>query len=205
MKIAIVDDHPLVREGLSAIIACESDIELSGEAENIKDALMMIQHKNPDIVLVDIRLADESGLDIVKKAKQSEYLKKFIILTSSTEEENFYKAEKLGVDGYIFKEALPEELIYAIRLVNRGRKYYDPEVIKLKMKEDNKFTEKLTLREREVLTALGKGFSNRNIAKELFLSENTIKKHVSQILAKLELSDRTQAALYARSKGIVVE
>ena len=110
---------------------------------------------------------------------------------------DFRRARELGVDGYVLKEAFPEELIAAIRLVYRGRKYYDPSMVDLVMNkdEDDSLIEQLTPRELEVLRALGEGLNNKDIAKKLFITEYTVKKHVSQILAKLDLTGRTQAAL----------
>lgn len=204
MKVILIDDHPLVRKGLAAVLSLESDIELVGEASNTKDAIDIINKKKPDLALVDLRLGNEYGLDIIEKSKDRLNCK-FIVLTSSGYEEDFRKAEEIGAQGYVLKEALPEELLYAIRLVSKGRKYYDPGIMDTIMNPTTKDTmvEELTLREREVLNALGEGLSNKAIAKKLFITEYTVKKHVSQILSKLELSDRTQAALYAYSNGLI--
>lgn len=200
MKIIIVDDHPLVRQGLSSVLAMERDMELIGESTNVIEALTMISERKPDLALIDLRLGKECGLDIVDAAKKQRSNSKFIILTSSASYEDFLMAEECGVEGYVLKEALPEELLYAIRLVSRGRKYYDPELLEYKLRQNEIiFHEQLTTREREVLKELGKGLNNRQIAKKLFITENTVKKHVGQILAKLELEDRTQAALYANN------
>lgn len=205
MKVILIDDHPLVRKGLVSVLSLEKDIEIIGEASNIKEALEKINKQQPDLALVDIRLGDEYGLDIIEESNNSNIDCKFIVLTSSADEQDFRKAEEVGVQGYVLKEALPEELIYAVRLVSRGRKYYDPmimdEMMKVNSHED--LIEELTLRERDVLIALGQGLCNKDIAKKLFISEYTVKKHVGQILAKLELADRTQAALYAHAKGFV--
>jgi len=206
MNIVIVDDHPLVRQGLTAVISVEEDMELVGEAVNAEEALEMVIRTKPDIALVDLKLADGSGLDIVKVCMEEFPACKYIILTSSADQEDFRKACELGVEGYVLKEAFPEELISAIRLVYRGRKYYDPSMVELMMnknKEDSHI-EQLTPRELEVLKALGEGQKNKDIAKNLFITEYTVKKHVSQVLAKLDLADRTQAALYAVEKRITV-
>lgn len=199
MKILIVDDHPLVRRGLSSIFAFESDMEVVGECSSVEEALMQIKIKCPDIILVDLRLGKENGLDVIKKLKDQSISPKQIIFTSSVSYDDFIAADQLGVEGYILKEAFPEEFLYAIRLVYRGRKYYDPEVLTYKQRIVNSQYEQLTHREFDVLKILGKGFSNKQIASELFITENTVKKHVSQILSKLDLHDRTQAALYAKN------
>lgn len=204
MNIVIVDDHPLIRQGLIAVISVEGDMNLIGEAANGDEAVETIMRTKPDIALVDLRLMDMSGLDIVKKCMAKVPACKYIILTSSVDQEDFRRARELGVDGYVLKEAFPEELISAIRLVYRGRKYYDPSMVDLMMnKDENDFRiEQLTSREFEVLRALGEGLKNKDIAKKLFITEYTVKKHVSQVLAKLDLADRTQAALYAQEKRI---
>lgn len=204
MKIVIIDDHPLVIKGLESVLALEPDNELVGEAENVTQALELIHKKNPDLALVDLKLKNEYGLDIIKKAKEKGTSCKFMVLTSSVEQSDFKRAEEAGVEGYVLKEALPDELLYAVRLVSKGRKYYDPGLMEITMtKQENDTAEKLTAREMEVLEALGQGLKNSEIARKLFITEYTVKKHVSQILDKLGLADRTQAALYARDMGFV--
>ncbi|MFZ3577029.1 response regulator [Virgibacillus sp. DJP39] len=206
MKIIIVDDHPLVRQGLTSVLSLDETIEVLGEATNCKEALHLIYTAQPDLALVDLRIAGESGFDIIKESIRQGATCKFVILTSSTEEDDFTRAKELGVHGYILKEALPEELIHGLRVISKGRKYYDPGVLDLVMQNENiadTHIEQLTPKEKEVIIELGKGLSNKDISKTLFITEYTVKKHVSQILAKLGLVDRTQAALYANSKGLV--
>lgn len=204
MNIIIADDHPLVRQGLIAVITLEGDMNLVGEASTGDEAVRLVAKMNPDVALVDLRLTDISGLEIIRSCKENAPACKYIILTSSVDKEDFRRARELGVDGYVLKEAFPEELISAIRLVFRGRKYYDPSMIDCMMSKDesDEHVEQLTPRELEVLRTLGEGLSNKDIAKKLFITEYTVKKHVSQVLAKLELTDRTQAALYARDKRV---
>ncbi|MBP1759580.1 MAG: DNA-binding response regulator [Firmicutes bacterium] len=204
MNIVIVEDHPLVRQGLTSVISGEVDMNLIGEASTGEEAVRLVTRINPDVALVDLRLANITGLDIVQTCKEKSLTCKYIILTSSVDKEDFRRARELGVDGYVLKDAFPEELIAAIRLVHRGRKYYDPEMIDFMMSKDesDEHVEQLTPREKEVLSALGEGLNNKEIAKKLFITEFTVKKHVGQVLAKLELADRTQAALYAREKKV---
>ncbi|MFM9276450.1 response regulator transcription factor [Paenibacillus jiagnxiensis] len=203
MKIVIVDDHPLVRKGLAAVISMQPNVQFAGEAKNQREAMLVLEETQPDLVLLDLKLADESGLDIIKAARRIGFSGRFILLTSSASREDFLKAEEAGVDGYVLKEALPEELLYAIQLVSKGRKYYDPTILENKLREEaGSLTDELTPKEREVLIELGQGACNREIAAKLFISEFTVKKHVSQILAKLRLADRTQAALYANAIGL---
>lgn len=208
MKIVIIDDHPLVRKGLNSILSLDESMEILGEATKSSEALALLISKKPDLALVDLRLGNESGLDLITEAKRQGITCKFVILTSSADEKDFNHAKDIGVDGYILKEALPEELIQALQIIRKGRKYYDSGVYDFVMnsrkplQEDGQI-EQLTPKEKEVLLELGKGLSNKEIANSLYITEYTVKKHVSQVLAKLGLSDRTQAALYANVKGLV--
>ncbi|MDR3587298.1 MAG: response regulator transcription factor [Desulfosporosinus sp.] len=204
MNILIVVDHPLMRRGLNAVISDEADMNIIGEAADTDEAVENVTRIKPDIALVDIKLKGVSGLDIVKVCMEKVPECKYIIITTSVDEGDFRRAHELGVDGYILKEAFPEELITAIRLVNRGRKYYDPSMIDYMIikGETDSWVEQLTPRELDVLKALEEGLKNRDIAKKLFITEYTVKKYVSQLLAKLNLCDRTQVALFAREKRI---
>ncbi len=204
MKVLIVDDHPLVREGLAAILSNEAYIASIEQAAACNEAVEKIQQLDPDIVLLDLRLDRECGLDIIPKIRGNKNKCKYVVLTSSSDRNDFKRAENLGVDGYILKDAYPEEILLGLKLISRGRKYYDPGILEIILKkEDMDPIEELTIREQEVLRELGKGMTNKQIAQNLFITEYTVKKHVSQILAKLGLADRTQAALYANSHQVV--
>lgn len=208
MKIVIIDDHPLVRKGLTAILSLENDIEVLGEAANSREALLVLNSLKPDLTIVDLRLGDESGLDLIAEARSRGATCKFVVLTSSTEKEDFTRAKEMEVDGYVLKEALPEEMLHALRMINRGRTYYDQGVLEFVMKLNTSYkseqqAEVLTPKELEVLMELGKGFSNKEISQKMYITEYTVKKHVSQVLAKLGLADRTHAALYANATGLV--
>ncbi|MFY9176407.1 MAG: response regulator transcription factor [Caldicoprobacterales bacterium] len=204
MKVLIVDDHPLVREGLAAILSNEAYIASIEQAAACNEAVEKIQQLDPDIVLLDLRLDRECGLDLIPKIRGNKNKCKYVVLTSSSDRNDFKRAENLGVDGYILKDAYPEEILLGLKLISRGRKYYDPGILEIILKkEDMDPIEELTIREQEVLRELGKGMTNKQIAQNLFITEYTVKKHVSQILAKLGLADRTQAALYANSHQVV--
>lgn len=208
MKVVIVDDHPLVRKGLTSILSLDGTMEVLGEATNSREALELFQTTKPDLVLVDLRLGNESGLELITDAKRLGVNCKFVVLTSSSEENDFKKAKEIGVEGYILKEALPEELLHALTVIRKGRKYYDTAVLDLLMNSNHPLVEdghieQLTPKEKEILIELGKGHSNKEISKTLYITEFTVKKHVSQVFAKLGLADRTQAALYANAKGLV--
>lgn len=197
MKLIITDDHPLVRKGLVTMLSNDSNINKIMEASNISEALRAIEIEKPDIALIDLKLGSEDGLEVVVKGKEISSGTKFIILTSYISREEFLRAEKIGIDGYLLKDAFTEDIIYAINIVLRGKKYYDSGIIKYKDYEtkDN-LVSQLTDREKEVLKELGSGLSNEEISKKLYISENTVKKHVSSILLKLNLNHRTQAAVY---------
>ncbi|MEK3914380.1 response regulator transcription factor [Paenibacillus sp. FSL H7-0331] len=202
MKIVIVDDHPLVRRGLSAVLTLEHDIEIMGESEMVEEAMELIEETKPDLAIVDIKLGNRSGFEVVEQLKDSSC--RCMILTSSMMEVDVRRAEAAGAEGYVLKEALPEELLLAIKLIFKGKKYYDPGLMEILFKrDDDNDLHKLTPKEREVLIGLGEGLSNNGIADKLIVTEFTVKKHVSQILSKLNLNDRTQAALYAHSRGLV--
>ncbi|ANE48877.1 nitrate/nitrite response regulator protein narL [Paenibacillus swuensis] len=203
MKVVVIDSYPLVRRGLIAVLSTESDIVLAGEGETEEEAYNLLETAKPDICIMNNKLNDRCGLQLIKEFKERGITTKFIYLTSMMTSDQLSAAELIMVDGYVMKEALPEELLYAIRLLQRGRRYYDPSLMEIKVRKDIYPFEELTFKEKEVLGLLGLGLNNKEIAVRLFVSEYTVKKHVSQVLAKLRLPDRTQAALYANSKGIV--
>lgn len=200
MKILIVDDHPLVRKGISSTLHFEDNIETILEASNPEEAIDILKREEFTLAIVDLNLGKRDGLEIVSWAKKLGIQTKFLILTSSVRKEDFFRAKEVGVDGYILKEAFAEDILYAIHVVLRGNQYIDPEIIRYQATNniDSNLGE-LTPRENDVLMELSKGFSNFEIGKELFISENTVKKHVSNILSKLELNHRTQAALLVKS------
>lgn len=209
MRVAVIDANYLYREGLKNFISSQEGIDLIGEAANIKDGLGLLFNCTPDITIMDIKLGTESGFALLEEAKNKGDFCKFIILTFSNDYKDFRKAEKLGAEGYILKDAMPEEIIHAIKIVAAGKKYYDTNLIinAINLEEKdihrNEAMQNLTKREKEVLASLGKGLSNAEIANSLDITEFTVKKHVSQILLKLGQTDRTQAALYANYHGLV--
>lgn len=203
MRLVVIDDHPLVQKGVGAVLEMQPDMELVGTASSGTEGVRVLSETQPDVALVDLRLPGEHGLDVVQQGRQVVPGCRYIVLTSFASEGDVRRAMAEKVEGYILKEALPEELIMAIRLVNQGRTYVDPTVVQLLVtrEKDDPLAE-LTPREKEVLASLAAGLSNRDIAAKLFVTEYTVKKHVSQVLGKLGLADRTQAALYAMSHGL---
>ncbi|HZK57487.1 MAG TPA: response regulator transcription factor [Clostridia bacterium] len=199
MKLLIVDDHPLVRKGISSIFSFEGNVAVVLEASNINEAMTLIGSEVPELSIVDLNLGKEDGLELVMRARSEGAKTKFVILTSSVRKEDFIRSEEVGIDGYILKEAFAEDILYAINLVMRGKKFIDSEILRYQAENNTKddYLNDLTPREEDVLRELGKGLSNMEIAENLFISENTVKKHVSNILLKLNFNHRTEAALFA--------
>lgn len=204
MKVVVVDDHPLVYEGIRAVLEAEKDFEMVGWACGGQDVERLFTRFQPDLALIDLRLPGEYGLDIVKKGREFTPKCRFVILTTFAQADDIRQAISAGVDGYILKEALPEEMVSALRLVSRGRPYFDPSVMQILISQSNRGSAlaELTERELEVLKALARGLNNKEISDLICVTEHTVKKHVSSILGKLELKDRTQAALFAVEHGL---
>lgn len=201
MRVLVVDDHPLVRKGISSSLSFEDKIEEVKEASNIEEAINILLNDCPEITIIDLNLGREDGLEIIKRSREKNINTKFIVLTSSSKREDFLRAQSFDIDGYILKEAFAEDIIYGINTVVKGKKFFDPEVVKYHMNYNEiKVLDDLTPREKDVLDELGKGISNIEIGQNLFISENTVKKHVSNILSKLKLSHRTEAALYVNNR-----
>ncbi len=198
MKLLIVDDHPLVRKGLFSALSLEENIHEIKEASTVNEAIDILSAYNPDIAILDLRLRKENGMDIVIQAKKRGSHTKFLILTSSSKREDFLRAQEIGVDGFILKEAFAEDIIYAIHVVARGKKFFDPDITQcIKSEEDE--LKVLTPREKDVLYELGKGLNNTQIANSLYISENTVKKHIGSIFSKLGINHRVEAALFVNN------
>jgi len=205
VKLLLVDDHPLVAQGLQAVLKHEDGFELAGYATSGVEALRLLEETGPDMVLVDLRLPGESGLDIIRSIKDRRPTSKCVILTSFSTLGEVKAALEMGVDGYVLKDALPQELLSALKLIASGRKHYDPKAMEVVVQSHGESPlSLLTEREIEVLRELAGGHSNKEIGERLFIAENTVKKHVSSILVKLDLNDRTQAALLAVKEGLMV-
>lgn len=201
MNVLIVDDHPLARLGISTILYETGRIDNINEASKLEEALDKLEKDKSDVAFIDLKLGNEDGLEVAIQGREKSPKTKFIIITSFMPREEFVRAEKHGIDGYILKEATPSDINFVFDSVIRGKKYYDPGIITQNNKSSNheKLINQLTDREKEVLMEIGKGLRNDEISARLFISENTVKKHISNILLKLNLKHRTQAALFVKN------
>jgi NarL family two-component system response regulator LiaR len=208
INVMLVDDHAIVRQGLRTYLELQPDIQVVGEASDGKQAISMVRELLPDVVLMDLVMPNTDGVEATRAITALSPSTRVIVLTSFSEDEKVFASIKAGAQGYLMKDVLPQDLVAAIRTVYRGEAQLDPEIARKLMQE---FTNPqptapkhdLTERELEVLTLIAHGKSNKDISEDLVLSEKTVKTHVSNILQKLHLSDRTQAAVYALRQKIV--
>jgi len=213
IKVLLVDDHTVVLKGLAFFLNTQEDFELVGEANNGKEALVKVGETSPDVVLMDLYMPEMDGIEATSCIKKEYPNVKVIVLTSFSDQAHVLPALKAGASGYILKDVEPDQLVEAIRSAYKGNIQLHPEIANALLsqtlpqeeKEEESFVhvDVLTARENEVLQLLAKGMSNKEIASVLVITEKTVKAHMSSILSKLHLSDRTQAALYAVKNGIV--
>ena len=213
IKVLLVDDHTVVLKGLAFFLSMQEDLELVGEANNGKEALKKVGEAQPDIVLMDLYMPEMDGIEATSCIKKEYPNVKVLVLTSFSDQAHVLPALKAGASGYILKDVEPDQLVEAIRSAYKGNIQLHPDIASAllsqtlpqeeKQESSNIHVNVLTARENEVLQLLAKGMSNKEIASVLVITEKTVKAHVSSILGKLNLSDRTQAALYAVKNGIV--
>ena len=211
IKVLIVDDHQVVRQGLRTFLELQDDILVVGEAEDGRTAVEMARQFRPEVVLMDLVMPRLDGISATRQVKALGYDVKVIALTSFTEDDKVFPAIQAGASGYLLKDVSPENLVEAIRAAYRGEARLHPDIARKLMEQvahqprlaREVQEENLTEREREVIQLVAQGCSNQEIAKELVISEKTVKTHVSNILSKLQLEDRTQLAIYAIRKGLV--
>lgn len=208
IRVFLADDHAVVREGLVALIGTEADMEVVGTAANGEEAVRRVLHYQPDVTLLDLHMPRKSGLEAIVEIKEKLPGAHILVLTSFGDDENVFTAIKSGALGYLLKDTPPHELIEAIRNVHAGKSALHPDIALKVIRELKKPGERpssvdpLTVREVDVLKQVARGLSNEEIAQELVVSERTVRTHVSNILGKLHLANRTQAALYALREGI---
>jgi DNA-binding NarL/FixJ family response regulator len=218
IRVVVVDDHPIVRQGLRSYLSSREGIDVVGDAADGESAVGLVRELRPDVVLMDLVMPGMGGLAAIRAVADLGLGTRILVLTSFSSEDQVIPAIRAGAAGYLLKDADPEEVDRAVRAVHAGEGRLDPSVAAVVMAAAAAggggvggsgggggagAVARLTPRETEVLRLLGEGLSNRALAERLFVSEKTVKTHVSSILAKLGLPDRTQAALYALRHGLV--
>ncbi|MDF6041640.1 response regulator transcription factor [Streptomyces sp. JH14] len=206
IRVLLVDDHQVVRRGLRTFLEIQDDIEVVGEAADGAEGVARAEEMRPDVVLMDIKMPGTDGIEALRRLRELDNPAKVLIVTSFTEQRTVVPALRAGASGYVYKDVDPDALAGAIRSVHAGHVLLQPEVAGALLAQEDAGGgtgrgNTLTDREREVLGLIADGRSNREIARALVLSEKTVKTHVSNILMKLDLADRTQAALWAVRHG----
>lgn len=220
IRVFIVDDHAIVRDGIRSLLATEPDIEVVGEAENGRDAVSKAQMLQPDIILMDLVMPEMDGIEAIRCIMARQPEARILVLTSFTAENKVFPAIKAGAMGYLLKDTGSEELVRAIHQVYRGESSLHPKIARVLLQEMSAerptrdvghqprlpgrppTVDPLTEREMEVLKLVARGRSNREIAHQLLVADGTVRTHVSNILGKLHLASRTQATLYALREGL---
>jgi NarL family two-component system response regulator LiaR len=209
IRVLIADDHAVVREGLRAFLALQDDVEVVAEAADGEEAVDAVAGLTPDVALVDLVMPRVDGIEAIRRIRSTSPDTRVIVLTSFVDEDKMLPAVRAGAAGYLLKDVQPQDLVAAIRTVHGGGTLLHPAVVEELVREVSRDGERapvdspLTAREHEVLTLIARGRANKAIAFELGVAEKTVKTHVSSILAKLGVTDRTQAALYAVREGLV--
>lgn len=209
VKVMITDDHSLIREGLKQLLELEGDFQVIAEACDGIDCMVKLKEQIPDVLLLDINMPRMNGLEVLQKIKDEKIDVKILVLTVHNEVEYLLKAVDIGINGYLLKDSESSELKKAILSVVDGEDYIQPSLIPVlnaKMIDrdmDSEKIEKLTKRELEVLKLLAVGMYNKGVADELHISERTVKNHVSSIFKKIDVSDRTQAAVFAIRNNLI--
>lgn len=211
LKLLVVDDHKVVREGLSALLNLEDDLRVVGEAGDAGEAVRLATILQPDVVIMDVRLESNSGIEACREIKTLLPEVRVLMLTSYSDDEAVFSSIVAGASGYLLKNTSKAELINAVRALGRGEALLDPAITKkvtdrlaLLSQRQGRFTENdLSEREREVLALVARGLTNKEIGARLFLSDHTVRNHVSRILQKLGLSRRSEAAAVAVRRRLI--
>ena len=208
IKLLVVDDQNIVRKGIRALLEQVDDIDVIGEASNGEEAVAQAKRLNPDVILMDLMMPKMDGITAIQEIQASQSPARIIALTSFVTEDKVFPAIKAGAMGYLLKDSEPEDLITAIRKVNRGEPSLHPIVAKMVLEELGQSVkqpltpEPLTQREVDIIRLVAQGLSNRQIADQLVIGEATVRTHVGNVLNKLHLANRVQATLYALREGL---
>lgn len=208
IRILIADDYPLVRDSLRALIETEPGMEVVGEAADGIEAVFKTRSLHPDVILLDLVMPRQDGIEAIGQIKRENPEARILVLTSFAEDDKVFPAIKTGAQGYLLKDSSPQQLLEAIRDVYRGQSSLHPTIARRLINELQRppdlppTKEPLSEREMEILRLVARGLTNQEIAEELVISERTVRTHVSHILEKLHLANRTQAALYAHREGL---
>ncbi|MDC7222017.1 MAG: response regulator transcription factor [Spirochaetales bacterium] len=210
IRIVICDDQSLIRDGLEMLLKLEEGMEVLGKASDGAEALEMVENYKPDLVLMDLKMAGMNGIEATRRLKQDYPGVKVLVLTTYNDDEWLFDALNAGASGYLLKDTPREEVIKAVKGTVEGNSYLDPSIAGKVMREARgskapsglALPQGLTKREGEVLRLIGQGKNNSEIAAELFLSEGTVRNHISVIFGKIGVNDRTQAAIYAVKRGL---
>ena len=209
IRVLVVDDHLIVRKGVCALLATEPDVEVVGEASDGQEAAAKAESLHPDVIVMDLVMPGMDGIQATRHILARQPDRRILVLTSFAEDDKVFPAIKAGARGYLLKDSGPDDLVRAIRQVYEGESSLHPAIARKVLAElshpssEPPTADPLTAREAEVLRLVAQGLNNRDIAAQLVISEATVRTHVSNILSKLHLASRTQAALYALREGLV--
>jgi DNA-binding NarL/FixJ family response regulator len=217
IRVVVADDHPVVREGLSAIVDAEDDILVVGEAWDGNEAVRLAHELRPDVVLMDLKMPNTDGVEAIERIRAEVAGTYVLILTTYADDDSILAGIRAGARGYLLKDAPPDELVRAIRIVARGESLLEP-IVAAKVLDklsalmtdgnpdamgDSTHTSSLTPREKEILTLLASGARNKDIADALFISERTVKAHITSLMQKLDANTRTEAVAKAIKRGLI--
>lgn len=208
IRVYLADDHELVRRGLVALLSTEDGLTVVGTGADGVEAVEQVQALRPDVILLDLQMPRKNGMEAIAEIRAHDPRARILVLTSFSEDDMVFAAIQAGAMGFLLKDSSPEELVWAIKNVYEGHRFLDPEIAMKAIQEANRPSPKrepaeeaLTRREIEILRMVSRGLTNNEIADELVVSERTVRTHISNVLGKLHLANRTQAVLYALKEG----